>query len=41
MFKKLKDKITEEVKQSPLKFQASVQQLAQVSIQIPLDSISE
>lgn len=30
MFKKLKDKIAEEVKQSPLKIQASMQQLTQV-----------
>lgn len=32
MFKKLKDKIAEEVKQSPLKFQTSVQQLTQVKL---------
>lgn len=32
MFKKLKDKIAEEVKQSPLKIQASVQQFTQVNI---------
>lgn len=30
MFKKLRDKIAEEVKQSPLKFQTSVQQITQV-----------
>lgn len=30
MFKKLRDEITEKVKQSPLKFQTSVQQLTQV-----------
>lgn len=34
MFKKLKDKIAEEVKQSPLKFQTSVQQLTQVILKI-------
>ena len=32
MFTKLKNKIAEEVKQSPLKLSASVQQLAQVSL---------
>jgi hypothetical protein len=36
MFTKLKNKIAEEVKQSPLKLSASVQQLAQVgSMQLP------
>jgi hypothetical protein len=32
MFTKLKNKIAEEVKQSPLKLSASVQQLAQVCL---------
>nr|XP_018896474.1 PREDICTED: golgin subfamily A member 4-like isoform X3 [Bemisia tabaci] len=41
MFKKLKDKITEEVKQSPLKFQASVQQLAQAVAPSVTSSTSE
>jgi len=31
MFKKFKDKLAEEMKQSPARLQASVQQLAQVS----------
>jgi hypothetical protein len=32
MFKKFKDKLAEEMKQSPARLQASVQQLAQVSV---------
>jgi hypothetical protein len=40
MFTKLKNKIAEEVKQSPLKLSASVQQLAQVRLlQLPYTDI--
>lgn len=40
MFAKLKNKIAEEVKQSPLKLSASVQQLAQVRLlQIPYSDV--
>lgn len=34
MFKKFKDKLAEEMKQSPARLQASMQQLAQVYIKI-------